>query len=188
MPTTVIEVGEILGTLLEMFPSFRRTMSAQDKANMFKAYHLILGDLDVGDLKRAAAHIVTNATFFPSAGELRRAYFDLRDTAQGVPSAQDAWKEITSALHRGFSRYNPPRATDFSHSRVFKALEGIGGWLVFCDSENIMSDRARFIESYNAYTSRDQEIERMLPAVREMIQELADKMGDTKRLGAGDET
>ena len=172
MPTTVVELAKILGTLLEDFPAMGRQMDTEARLKMFRAYHLILGDLDADLLLKAALGLVGTATFYPSAGELRRAYFDLVDSAAGIPDAYQAWAEVKALFRRGFSRMRPPTAESVSHPRVLDALEGIGGWRALCVSENDMADRARYVQAYEAYTKREQYTERMLPGVMETAKRL----------------
>ena len=172
MPTTLVELGNILGTLFVSYPAFAKKLSGPERKDMFRVYHLILGDLDADLLLKAALGLVGTATFYPSAGELRRAYFDLVDSAAGIPDAYQAWAEVKALFRRGFSRMRPPTAESVSHPRVLDALEGIGGWRALCVSENDMADRARYVQAYEAYTKREQYTERMLPGVMETAKRL----------------
>ena len=52
-------------------------------------------------------------------------------------------------------------------------------------SDNVSADRARFLQSYEAYLRRAQDEERMLPEVREAVGRLAEGFRDEKRLGDG---
>ena len=76
--------------LAEMFPSVKNTRTPDGLEKMTVAYHAVLYDLPGDLLERAALHIAATATFFPSAGELRRAACDLLDLGHDVPLAQDA--------------------------------------------------------------------------------------------------
>jgi len=172
VPTTLVELGNILGTLMASYPAFTNKLGKEERKDMFRAYHLILGDLDANLLLKAALGLVGTATFYPSAGELRRAYFDLLDTANNIPDAYQAWAEVKALFRRGYSRMRPPTAESVTHSRVLAALEGIGGWLALCSSENDVADRARYIQAYETYTKREQYTERMLPGVMETAKRL----------------
>ena len=99
MPTTLVELGNILGTLMASYPAFTNKLGKEERKDMFRAYHLILGDLDANLLLKAALGLTGSNTFYPSAGELRRAYFDLVDSAEGIPDAYQAWAEV-KALFR----------------------------------------------------------------------------------------
>lgn len=172
MPTTLVQLSKLLGTLFLSYPAFSKKMSGTEREDMFRAYHLILGDLDADLLLKAALGIVGTNTFYPAAGELRRAYFDLVDSAANVPDAYQAWAEVKALFRRGYSRMHPPTEESVTHPRVLAALDGIGGWRALCSSENDMADRARYIQAYETYTKRDQYHERMLPGVMETARAL----------------
>jgi len=154
---------------------------------MFRAYHLILGDLDADLLLKAALGIVGTNTFYPAAGELRRAYFDLLDQAAGIPDAFQAWAEVKALSRRGYWSNRPPTVGSVSHPRVWAALDGIGGWRAFCTSTNDTADRARYIQAYQAYTKRDQYHERMLPGVMETAKRLVARQRKALTEGAPDD-
>ena len=171
------DVSKVIMVLAASFPNFKAGRTASERkarlSEMIGAYTAILGDLDADRLARAAYHLASMNTFFPSAAELRAAYFSMEERATGVPSADEAWGEVKRLFHRGYSRYRAPPPDAFSHPLVQKALEGIGGWLALCDSENDAADRARFLQAYEIHVRRDRELSRMLPAVRETIEQLA---------------
>jgi len=170
------DIAKLISVIAAAIPSFKLGRGIEAKTRlteMVQAYHLLLGDLDADRLTEAAMHVISQGTFFPSAGELRRAYFNLEERASGVPTADEAWAEVKSLFHRGYSHYRPPTPETVSHPRVWKALQGIGGWRALCQSENDAADRARFIQAYETHTRRDQELSHMLPGVRQVIEELA---------------
>jgi len=161
------EVAEILSFLASLYPRFELP------TRTIRAYATILGDIPADLLKKAAIHVGSRNTFFPSAAELRNAVFELSEKAKGLPTADEAWAEVCEKFSLGFSRYRPPKDEDWSHLLVKKALDGIGGWRYMCDSENLTADRARFIQAYQIHVKRDQENVRMLPDVRETVHQLA---------------
>jgi len=171
------DIGKLIMVLAASFPNFKPGYSAQERkarlGEMVQAYTAILGDLDADRLAQAAYHLASTNTWFPTASELRKAYFSLGERASGVPTADEAWAEVKSLFHRGYSHYRPPTPETVSHPRVWKALQGIGGWRALCQSENDAADRARFIQAYETHTRRDQELSHMLPGVRQAIEELA---------------
>lgn len=179
------QIGKLISVMAAALPSFKLGSGPEGDARlaeMIRAYHMLLGDLDADLLTKAALHVISTATFFPSAGELRQAYFALSEQAAGIPSAPEAWSEVMQLFRRGFSRYNAPTPADVSHPRIFKALEGIGGWRVLCNSDNAAADRARYLQAYETYTGRERETARMLPEVRAAVRQVGD--GGFKRIGA----
>jgi len=179
------QIGKLISIMAAALPSFKLGSGPEGDtrlAEMIRAYHMLLGDLEVDLLTKAALHVISKGTFFPSAGELRQAYFALAEQADGIPSAPEAWGEVMRLFRRGFSRYNAPSVDDVSHPRVYRAMEAIGGWRTLCNSDNAAADRARFIQAYETYTGRDRETVRMLPEVRQAVQRVGD--GGFKRIGA----
>jgi len=180
------QIAKLLSIMAAALPSFRLPSGPEGDARlaeMIHAYHMLLGDLDTDLLTKAALHVVSAQTFFPSAGELRRAYFSLAEQAEGVPMAPEAWGEVKRLFRRGFSRYRVPTVEDVSHPRIYQALQAIGGWRMLCESDNDAADRARFIQAYETYTERERETVRMLPQVRETARELGTGSG-MKHVGA----
>lgn len=172
MPNTLPQLAKILGTVMLSFPAFSKKMTGPERKAMFRAYHEILGDLDAETLLKVAQSLTGTATFYPSAGELRRAYFDLTDTASNIPDAYQAWAEVKALFRRGYSMRRPPTAESVTHPRVLAALDGIGGWRSLCVSVNDVADRARYVEAYKTFTKRDQYRERMLPGTMEVARQL----------------
>jgi len=166
--TTEMEVAEILSLV-----SGAITNAPQLKANNFEAYHLVLKDLPADVLRAAALEYIKDATFFPSAGELRKAAMRLMERAQGIPSAQDAWAEVCKSFgSHGYYRGAP----DWSHPLIGKAVAGIGGYAALCISENPPADRARFLQAYDSYLERERDDAAMLPEVRDVVRQLAGTM------------
>jgi len=175
------EILEVLMVLMAAFPAFRINSGASID-EMKNAYHIVLGDIDGDLLQQVAAHLASTQKFFPSAGEIRRAAFHLAEVGLGIPTAQDAWAEVTAMIRKGFYfqadggwyEVRAPKAEDCSHPVVFQAVEGVGGWATLRASENIVADRARFIQAYEVLQARYREKERMLPGVRQAVEELGE--------------
>jgi len=95
-------------------------------------------------LVAAALVLIERHTFFPSLAEILEVCREI--TCEGrIPSTGEAYEEVTTAMRR-IGYWNP--CPEFSHPAVGKALRAIGGWKYLCSSENSVSDRARFYESY----------------------------------------
>ncbi len=177
------EIAELIAMLAVSFPAFKGKLeqfSKADKQRMVKAYHIALGDIDADLLACVVEHIISTATFFPSAGEIRSTAYHLAEVGLGIPSAQDAWAEVSAMTRKGFYKQadggwyqaRPPLPEDWSHPLVQKAVDAVGGWVALRTSENTVADRARFIQAYDVYVERYREQERMLPGVRQAVAEL----------------
>jgi len=162
------QISKTLGYLAMLFPAFKLEKPIID------AYLTILRDLPAESVQLAAQQLGTEKrAFFPAAGEIRQAVFDLRETAEEIPSAYEAWGQIKGTVP-GY------------HPLTKKALDALGGNKAWGNSlvTEEMSWRARFIAAYEVLLNRERESIRMLPDVREHVDQLkAGKVDDEiKRL------
>jgi hypothetical protein len=79
---------------------------------------------------------------------------------------------------------------EFSHPAIGKAVRAIGGWRYLCSSENTVSDRARFFETYERFREQAHREETMPELTKEVAAKYlkrleaktADKEGSVVRL------
>lgn len=141
-------------------------------------YLRLLSDIPADVLKAAALAHVTKSAFFPAVAELRDAAAGLMERAMNVPTAYDAWDEVCQRI----ATHGHYRLPEFSHPLVKKAVDGCGGWVTLCMSENQIADRARFFQVYEVYQGRQKEDNRMLPEVAGMISSLAGRLSAGREL------
>jgi len=172
-----LEFAKVLGVLAAMWP---KTKLTRETVN---AYYAILGGLDVDLLKAATLHLGATATFFPSAGEIRRAAAELIEFEENRPAGYEAFAEVIRAVGQ-VGVYGRP---EFSHALIAGAVDAIGGWRVICmsDESDMPSTRARFIAAYDTLLKRAQTEARMLPEVRRIVKRLAAD-GNRPALESGD--
>ncbi|MHC4648886.1 MAG: hypothetical protein ACYTBJ_25820, partial [Planctomycetota bacterium] len=60
---SLLDIAEIIGVTLEMFPAFKLKLDKEGRKAMFKAYHLVLHDLDADCLKQVCIHLGSTQTF-----------------------------------------------------------------------------------------------------------------------------
>lgn len=164
-------IAQILNFLIDAYPRQEITEGT------VKIYKETLKDIDPALLKAAVLAHISKSLWFPSVSELRDCAASLIEKATGEPDAFTAWDEVWRKISLVGS-YGTP---EFSHPRIERTVRGIGGWRTLCMSENSIADRARFVEAYNTYQTRDKEDRRMLPAVHNAITQLA----ESKRLTLG---
>lgn len=99
--------------------------------------------------RAAVQRIIATAKFRPSIAELLSACVDVQFGAKR--GGLEAWDDVCKAI-RKFGQYRVPK---FEDDKARQAMEMIGGWRYVCLSENEMSDRARFIEAYDALADRE---------------------------------
>lgn len=160
----ITEINTVINFLIDAYPR------QEIQPGTVKVYQETLQDIDPDLLKSAVLKHISKSPWFPSVSELRDAAASLIEQANGEPDAFTAWAEVMGEIRRVGS-YGTP---NFSSQRIHKAVDGIGGWRELCMSENTISDRARFVEAYNTYQTRDKEDRRMLPAVHIAIAQLAE--------------
>jgi hypothetical protein len=135
-----------------------------------EAYYAVLQDLDPEVLHAACLKYTSEPhEFFPKPGQLRQEVADMVALADAVPDPWTAWEEVNQQM-RAIGSYGEP---DFSHRIIRKAVDAVGGWNYLCLSENIVADRARFIEAFSSMHARANDEVRMLPQLKEMAQRLA---------------
>ncbi len=145
-----------LGYLAMLFPNFELSEP------VVAAYLTILGDLPAEMVQRAAQQLGTEKrAFFPAAGEIRQAAFDLEETAEDIPSAYEAWGQVKGTIPG-------------CHPLTSQAMKALGGWNAWGQSDisDEMSWRARFIGAYETLLKRERDQQRMLPGVRDYVAKL----------------
>lgn len=149
---TKTETIDLVRLLLAAFPGQRSRMAPEDVKAMVAAYHVGLGDLDRGALEQAAARVVRTSKFLPSVAEIREAAVEIQG-GNGSPTGAQAWGVVL----RKIGRYGMNRApgVDFTFDDPITAkLVTPATWREICNSENIASDRARFIDAYDQLAAR----------------------------------
>lgn len=143
-----------------------------------KLYVEMLADLDGPLLIAAVKDYVTQGTFLPSIAELRNAAYALTAQAAGLLDAYSAWEKVTVEIrHTGYHR------TPELDELTMQAVRSVGGWRNLCMSENIVADRARFIDAYEIFLRREQVQAVRLPGVAQLVE----GMSATRKLGQGGE-
>lgn len=135
------EVAELVMMILAAYPNARTTASTS------QVYETMLADLEA-DRARAAVHrLIASSRFMPTVAEIRAAATELEHGA--VRSGADAWLDVVEQIRRegycGVPRFADP---------VVAALVQRWGWRALCFGDGV-SDRARFIEAYDALTQRE---------------------------------
>ncbi len=123
-----------------------------------KLWTQLLADLDSDYAIEAAKRIVVTAKWFPTIAEFRAEV--LRDS--GDRCGTEAWGDVVSAIAR-YGRYREP---EFIDPYVGGAVDRLG-WQKLCDSENMISDRARFAELYERLQHQSQRSRQLGSVARE---------------------
>lgn len=171
-------VAEILATAAMVYPHANIT------PGLIRVYIEYLKDIEPQTLDQAVKTCVSTCKFFPTIAEIREAAAEITMRSAGVPAPAEAWGEVVEQMRRVGSYRQP----EFS-SPVISRVVGFFGWRELCLSENLVADRARFLQAYEAEVQRGQETLQLLPETREAIQTgalasgvklLAGKLGATR--------
>ena len=158
-----VHILKALNILLAEFPNAKLS-----EAN-YKAYLRRLRDFPLALVLQAIEDVASdNLQFYPPAGVIYARAIKLREMAQDIPTAHEAWE---AAL----SKWNPPRSEYLSHPNVDRAVRAIGGWKHLGYSDNLIADRARFLDAYRTFQDRDRQMARLPASVREHVAQLADE-------------
>lgn len=159
VPTEFLQVWNVLD---RSYPRFCQEQGAENMLQTLRVYHQLLSDLPIEQVKAAVLRHVSSSKWFPAVAELRESATAL--SIAPLPSAIEAWGEVTNAM-AGIDGYcytdhvNVPQFTNPITARLVESM----GWRALCLSENGIADRARFIESYEQLTARNEQ-EQRLPA------------------------
>lgn len=148
-------------------------------------YLLAIADLDYGLAQAATLQAIATRTFFPRPAELRQIAAELVQSADGRPSAEEAWDEFYAAARR-FGYYQQP---EWSHSAVAAAAKTIG-YRQYCLSDESETTiwRAQFLRAYQAQAERATRQMQMLPQVRQLVESLRmDRPAEPAAITAGGE-
>jgi len=182
------QVGDLIQILHSLWPHSSPIPKGLDEkaftaevARLLGPWFAVLGDLPADVLGLAVKKLAASGReFFPPAGVVRQATFDLEDGPADMLTAGEAWAEVGRALRMGEHRYR--NGTErWSSTTVERAFESIGGWnyFRFALEDAYMSDRARFCDAFKQLQTRRKETRRELPAVteyRQLVAETAERL------------
>ena len=125
----------------------------------------LLGDLPDGSVEAAVLDYLGQANpFFPAPGVIRQKAIALTCPSAAL-SAPEAWSEVRQAM-RQIGSYGTP---EFSTTAVEKAVAAVGGWRYLCLSEEMVADRARFLQAFEIIQKREMDDAWMMPEVKQLL-------------------
>ena len=167
------EITKILAMLNAAYPRFKLTEET------ITVYIRLLRDIPAEDLQIASIQCTSEKNFFPSVYELRQAVVDLKRKSGKIPTAYEAWIEVstntkdewTDVIENDDGTYGLTKRTyRFSHPLVEKVAREMGWPDQFPGGvKERMADRSHFIKAYEAAIHDVIDYELMLPEVREYI-------------------
>jgi len=146
--------------LVALAASSYPAMQAKDPEPIAKSWAMMMRDIPVEILKAAIVKVCRESEFFPSVAMLVAAAHELDPRNPKLPTAAEAWAEVTQQVcDAGIYR-----APTFSCDTVQKAVRAIG-WRQLCVSENPEADRAHFMRIYESMRSKHRESQELNKAL-----------------------
>jgi hypothetical protein len=141
------ESSKIVAVILGSWTTQAGKLDRERVSSMIEAFAANLSDLDYSHVDAALRVLIQTRTWIPSIAEIREQALELvrGPKATGL----EAWGSVVKAMREQGSYRTP--GTDFVFrdavtARVVAAM----GWQELCASENAVSDRARFVDAYDA--------------------------------------
>lgn len=132
-------------------------------------WYALLHDLDYHILSKALQQYMLTNKFKPTVAELRDIYTELVNPS--ISDWSEGWEKFSRAIGH-YGMYQEQAAME-SFDEVTREVVKRLGFQNICLSENIVADRARFAEIYQAIQRRKRtevNIGSALPNLREMVQ------------------
>lgn len=136
------EVAKLVGMLVAAYPH-RETVGQTTRV-----YEENLIDLDAEPAGRAVQRLIRSSTFLPTIAEIRAAATEVSHGPR--KTGAEAWQVVQRAIDK-IGGYGKPRFQD----PIIQGIIERWGWPRMCWEGHPESDRARFIEMYDAEARRD---------------------------------
>lgn len=158
---------------LKLLNTINKKLSTQ--AN--ESYYQLLKDLDPEWLGKAVVHMISTRKIYgkyPTPHDIRSAYTELILARDQVPLPAEAWSEVRDApadgIHRKILENNHIATWDhaFTH-RLVDYTARLLGWPSNFWTDNVVSDRARFIQAYTEQLDRHKTIEQTVEELRPLL-------------------
>lgn len=156
---TQAETAKLVAVLLAAFPQSRATQQTS------QAYERMLGDLDYPAANAAVERLLATARFMPTIAEIRETTLAL--TVGEQKPGGEAWGVVQRAIGcEGVYRV-PGKDFTFRDPVIARCVAALG-WEELCNSENLVADRARFVELYDklAVQALRKQLSEALPAMQ----------------------
>ena len=124
--------------------------AAKIPASTVDVYVHVLQDLEPDFALAVVRKLVNTSEFFPSLAAVRRAIGEVLHGPRR--SGAEAWLDVTRKI-RTVGYCGKPVFTD----PVIQSIVDRWGWVTLCTEGDVVADRARFIEMYDAMAGRERE-------------------------------
>lgn len=119
-------------------------------------------------------YIEVGTPFAPKISDLKDIYYKNLDT--NLDCGQ-AWDQLMRVIRR-YGGYNAKEGIEQLDDLTLKALNSIGGYRYLCTAEDsIISDRARFMDNYKIYVSKEREAIQIGELQKKLVKIVIDNKG-----------
>lgn len=168
---TPSEIGALLLQHVLLYPNAKLNEAAA------AAYIAGLAEYDLQTIRVALAQHHAESEWFPALSQIRAQIAKLHRIADDRPDAAAAWRELAQALHIGPSGPTWAKPKESLHPMIVQAAQAFGlDRFVQRLTENAGTDYAQFRGIYEALGQRREQAAQMLPATRDYVAQLADKL------------
>lgn len=146
------EAKAVVKLLLASYPTQRQKLSPDDIAEMTRAYAMAFKQIDAGQVQSAVSSLVLTEKWLPSIAQVVARVAEVRDGRKR--EGGEAWGDVLSAIRKHGSWRTPGVDFEFADPVVARAVKALG-WADLCASENVVADRARFVDLYAQLAAGD---------------------------------
>jgi len=129
-------------------------------------YDEMLADISDNDLSSVIQQCLAECKFLPTIAEIRERHRTITRKL-AVPSWEEAWELLQRAIREVGGTQRPV----FKSNPYLERAVGIIGWKELCYSTTMSITRAQFRDVYNNLLKQADEIDRLLPASRQMAEQ-----------------
>ncbi len=161
------EAQKIVTMLVTAYPNMFVRLAPEQQQQTMTTYRAMLRDLDYDVAMAAVARLLATLRYMPTASEIRESA--LAVTVGEQTAGGEQWGRVLDAIRtRGIYRV-PGKDFVFFDPVTARCVSALG-WSELCNSENVVADRARFIELYDkmAGQERRKQLSENLKPVREL--------------------
>lgn len=140
------EAARLVAVLIVSYPTQGGKLGEGQQVKMAEVFADALGDLSYEACNTALRVLIQTRQFMPSVSEIRSTVLDLQRGP--VRAGGDAWGSVLRAIREKGVYRTPGVDFQFQDSTTARCVSALG-WTELCNSENVVADRARFIELYD---------------------------------------
>ncbi len=139
------ESRDLLRLIFAAWTTQRQRMNAEDVRAIDAAYAAGLADISHEIAKAAVGRLVMTSKWIPTVAEIRQAAGVIIHGNQATGA--EAWGEVVQMIRSKGSHRTPGIDFQFADPITIRVVAALN-WLELCQSENVIADRARFIDCY----------------------------------------